>query len=103
MAKQAAVTGNNGRLTHGQFAIKAIKALRKDGYEGIHVVYSGFNQAFREYFPDADVREATATLSAQGIIRMTPCKGGAMMFDGSVPYTNTREAKTNETLSRILG
>ena len=52
-SKREAVTME--KLTHEQFFTRAIKNCRRDGYKGIHTVYSGVNQAFREYFgKDAD-------------------------------------------------
>ena len=31
-------------------------------------------------FPEADVREVTAQMQADGEIRIIPCKGGAIMY-----------------------
>jgi hypothetical protein len=36
------------RLSHEEFVKKAIVSLRKEGYKGIHSVYSGFNVAFKK-------------------------------------------------------
>jgi len=92
-----------GKLSHGQFFIKAIHTLRTPGYEGIHAVFSGFNTAFREYFPGDDVQEVGSQLAKQGIIRVVPCRKGVMIFDGSVPYDRaTKSDKTNATLAKIL-
>jgi hypothetical protein len=38
------------KISEYEFVIRAIKKLGKPPYEGMHSVYSGFNQAFREYF-----------------------------------------------------
>ncbi len=38
------------KLSSEEFVKKAIVSLRKDGYKGIHTVYSGFNDAFKKYF-----------------------------------------------------
>jgi len=38
------------KISEYDFVVKAIKKLRKPPYKGIHSVYSGFNQAFKEYF-----------------------------------------------------
>ena len=35
-------------LNEEEFVFRAIKRLRKPPYKGIHSVYSGFNQAFKE-------------------------------------------------------
>lgn len=47
--------------------IRAIKKLRKEPYKGIHSVYSGFNQAFREYF-NKDPVEVTTSLAQESKI-----------------------------------
>jgi len=60
---------------HKDFVLNAIRNLRKPGYNGIHVVYSGFNKAFRDYYeeePMADVEK----LVADNVIVKTPVKGG---------------------------
>ena len=38
------------KMSHEEFIKKAIVSLRKEGYKGIHTVYSGFNEAFKKYF-----------------------------------------------------
>ena len=38
------------KLSHEEFVKKAIVSLRKEGFKGIHTVYSGFNNAFKKYF-----------------------------------------------------
>jgi hypothetical protein len=101
MAKTQKATGN-GRLTHQEFFLRAIKALRTPGYDGIHAVISGFNRAFREYYPQDDVIEIGAQLAAKGIVRIVPCKRGVMIFDGSSPAPE-RKSSPNVTLGRILG
>ena len=63
-----------------KFVKTAVVALRQEPYKGIHIVYSGFNQAFRMKFPEADVREVTAQMQADGEVRIIPCKGGAIMY-----------------------
>ncbi|TAL62117.1 MAG: hypothetical protein EPN88_13950 [Bacteroidetes bacterium] len=68
------------KLSHAEFIKKAIVSLRKDGYKGIHAVYSGFNAAFKEYFPGDDVKIITLRLKAEGIISITPAKRGVMLY-----------------------
>ena len=36
------------RLSHEEFIRKAIVSLRKEGFKGIHSVFSGFNNAFEK-------------------------------------------------------
>jgi len=89
------------RLTEEEFVIRAIRALRKPGYKGIHSVYSGFNEAFRKYFERrVDPVEVTNRLASEGKIVVRPAKGGVMLYlpeDGVPPATSADEA-----LERIL-
>ncbi|MGA2958321.1 MAG: hypothetical protein ABSF48_21660 [Thermodesulfobacteriota bacterium] len=55
------------KISEYEFIIRAIKRLKKPPYKGIHSVYSGFNQAFREYF-NKDPVEATTKLAQEGKI-----------------------------------
>ena len=59
--------------------VRAIKKLRKPPYKGIHTVYSGFNQAFKEYF-DKNPVEATNKLAEEGKIAIRPVRGGVMLY-----------------------
>ena len=55
------------KISEYEFVVRAIKTLAKPPYKGIHSVYSGFNQAFREYFGTNPV-EATTRLAQEGKI-----------------------------------
>ncbi len=68
------------KLTHEEFIKKAIVTLRKDGYKGIHTVYSGFNNAFKKYFDNADPIAATNALAKEDKIIIRPVKGGVMLY-----------------------
>lgn len=68
------------RLSHEDFIKKAILSLRKDGYKGIHTVYSGFNEAFKKYFPGENPVEVTNKLAQEGKIVIRPVKGGVMLY-----------------------
>jgi hypothetical protein len=67
------------KLTEGEFVARAIKRLRNPPYKGIHSVYSGFNQAFREYF-NKDPVEATTKLAKEGKIVTRPVRGGVVIY-----------------------
>jgi len=67
------------KLTEYEFVVRAIKRLRKPPYKGIHSVYSGFNQAFREYF-NKDPIKATRELVEEGKIVTRPIKGGVLLY-----------------------
>jgi hypothetical protein len=68
------------KLSKEEFIKKAIVSLRKEGYKGIHTVYSGFNNAFKKYFDNADPVEATNKLAKEGKIIIRPVKGGVMLY-----------------------
>ncbi len=93
MAKPAAV-----KLTYEEFTLRAISALRKDGYKGIHTVFSGFNEAFRQYF-DRDPVEVTKALADEGKIVLRIAKGGATIY---LPEDMPKDLASIDALSKIL-
>ena len=68
------------KLTQDEFIKKAVVSLRKDGYKGIHTVYSGFNNGFKKYYEGADPIAATNKMAAEGNIVIRPVKGGVMLY-----------------------
>jgi len=68
------------KLNHEEFVKKAIVSLRKEGYKGIHSVYSGFNEAFKKYFSGENPVEVTNALAQEGKIVIRPVKGGVMLY-----------------------
>jgi hypothetical protein len=68
------------KLSHEEFIKKAIVSLRKEGYKGIHTVYSGFNTAFKKYFDNEDPIKVTNKLAAEGKIVIRPVKGCVMLY-----------------------
>ena len=68
------------KMDHEEFTKKAIVSLRKEGYKGIHTVYSGFNDAFKKYFPGENPIEVTKKLADEGKIVIRPVKGGVMIY-----------------------
>ncbi len=68
------------KLSHEEFVKKAIVSLRKEGYKGIHTVYSGFNTAFKKYFEGENPVEITNKLAKEGKIVIRPVKGGVMLY-----------------------
>ncbi len=67
------------RQNEEEFILNAIRRLRTENYKGIHVVYSGFNKEFREYF-NADPVEAVKKLERKGVVVTRPVKGGVMLY-----------------------
>jgi hypothetical protein len=70
----------SGKLSHEEFVKKAVVSLRKEGYKGIHTVYSGFNDAFKKYFEGESPIDATNKLAHEGKIVIRPVKGGVMLY-----------------------
>ncbi len=68
------------RLNHEEFVKKAIVSLRKEGFKGIHTVFSGFNDAFKKYYGGENPIEATNRLAKDGKIVLKPVKGGVMLY-----------------------
>jgi hypothetical protein len=78
------------KLSHKEFVKKAIMNLRKEGYKGIHSVYSGFNEAFKKYFDGENPVEVTNQLAQEGKIVIRPVKGGVMLYlPGEAPVTKS--------------
>jgi hypothetical protein len=68
------------KLGHEEFVKKAIVTLRKEGYKGIHTVFSGFNTAFKKYFDGENPVEVTNKLAQEGKVVIRPVKGGVMLY-----------------------
>ena len=84
-------------ISEYEFVARAIKKLKKPPYKGIHSVYSGFNQAFRDYF-SKDPVEATTKLAQEGKIVTRPVKGGVMIY---LPEDAPSQSKG--VIDKILG
>lgn len=65
-----------------EFVMRAIVALKDPKYHGLHVVYSGFNRAFRHYFKDEgfDPRVVVDQMVEQGKIEKAIARGGAKIY-----------------------
>ncbi len=90
------------KLNHEEFIKKAIVSLRKEGYKGIHTVYSGFNEAFKKYFENEDPIKATNQLAKENKIVIRPVKGGVMLYlpeDAPAQATQASDALSKMGLS----
>jgi hypothetical protein len=88
------------KLNHEEFVKKAIVSLRKEGFKGIHTVYSGFNDAFKKYYEGGNPIEVTSRLAKDGKIVLRPVKGGMMLYlPENAPTTAGRSAE--ETLKKM--
>jgi hypothetical protein len=81
------------KLDHEGFITKAIVSLRKEGYKGIHTVYSGFNEAFKKYFPGENPIDATNGQEKLGKIVIRPVRGGVMLYLPEDAPAQTQTAK----------
>lgn len=86
------------KLTHEEFARRAILALRVGKYKGIHTVFSGFNDAFRRHFGEDPV-VATKALADAGKIALRIAKGGATIY---LPEDAPKEQQVKDPLNKIL-
>jgi hypothetical protein len=68
-----------GQLSEEEFVLRAIRRLRKPPYLGIHTVYSGFNQAFKEHFGKNSL-EVTRKMAEEGKVVIRPVRGGVMLY-----------------------
>jgi hypothetical protein len=88
---------NTAPISEEEFVYRAIRRLRKPPYRGIHTVYSGFNQAFKEYFGKNPV-EVTQKMAAEGKLVIRPVRGGVMLY-----LPEEAPQATKSVLSKILG
>ena len=86
------------RLSHEEFVRKAVVSLRKEGYKGIHSVYSGFNEAFKKYFDGENPVETTNKLAQEGKIVIRPVKGGVMLY---LPDEAPGASTADDTLKKM--
>jgi len=88
------------KLNYEEFFKFAILRLRNTSKSlGIHCVFSGFNQAFREYFEEDPIR-VTQELAGKGKIDIRPVKGGVMIY---LPGESPKRADSGKSvLGKIL-
>lgn len=72
------------RTEIGVFMLVAYKMLRADNpkggkHESVHTVWTGFNEAFREFFPDEDAIACQKEFAKNGLIVTSPFRGGALL------------------------
>jgi hypothetical protein len=84
-------------ISEEEFVLRAIRRLRKPPYRGIHTVYSGFNQAFKEHFGKNPV-EVTQRMAAEGKVIIRPVKGGVMVY-----LPDEAPSAPKSVLQKILG
>lgn len=91
---------NLGDLTPEEFVLQAIERLRTPPYKCIHTVFSGFNEAFREYFPLLDPVDVTNQLAQEGKIVIRPAKKGVLLYKADeAPFVTLGK----DALKKIIG
>lgn len=90
------------KLSYEDFIRSAILKLRNTSKSrGIHVVYSGFNQAFRKYYSEDPISKMQE-LSSNGKFEIRYVKGGVMLYlPGEAPVDRTTMG--DNALDKILG
>ena len=86
-----------------KFVLLAIETLRTDRSKGIHTVFSGFNDAFRQHFVGADPVATVQALEAKGVIQTRRSKKGSMMYlTGEFPKAAANGTKGKTALAAIM-
>ncbi len=82
------------RLEFAEFTKVGIVKLRKDNFKGIHNVYSGFNEAARNYFgwTKEQLIDATNVLVEQNVIEIRTTKDGFTLYLPGEKPTNGNSA-----------
>ncbi len=86
------------KLSHEEFVKRAIQSLRTEPFKGIHSVYSGFNEAFKNYFDGEDPVKVTTRLAAEGKIAVRPVRGGVILF---LPEDAPKTSRADEALKKM--
>lgn len=86
------------KLSYEEFTKRAILKLRKGNYKGIHSVYSGFNEAFRRYYPGVNPVDIIAQLVKNKKIVIRPVTGGVMLY---LPDDSPGIVKAEDVLKKM--
>jgi hypothetical protein len=81
------------------FKLATLKLRNPSKSRGIHSVYSGFNQAFREYFGEDPIK-VTQELASKGKIEIKACQRRSNDIPGEAPESAADLGK--KALSKIL-
>lgn len=81
--------------------------MRKPPYFGIHVVFSGFNEAFRSYYEEDPIAEVEKLVADKVVVRQ-PVKGGVMLYDYDEyqkieSFPSGKEKRGRRRSKKILG
>ncbi len=67
------------KINKDEFVYRAIRKCRKPPYKGIHTVYSGLNEVFRQYYGEDPIGHINAMIAAKKIYGH-PAKRGVMIY-----------------------
>lgn len=92
-------TQSEEKMDEYQFTVNAIKNLRIFPNKGIHTVFQGYNESFRDYF-GTDPVKAVQRMVDEGKIATRLCKGGAIIY---LPKDSPElKMKPEDTVDKIL-
>ena len=101
MKKQPVSEAKANKMVHREFVERSIKALRTPPYKGIHVVFSGFNEAFRQYYNE-EPRPHVDQLVKDGFIVSRLVKGGVIITLATDAGTDEKNEGPSAALAKIL-
>ena len=104
MSKNQPKTPTNTKMPYKEFVERSIKSLRVAPHKGIHVVFSNFNEAFRQYYNE-EPRPIIDKLVEEGFLASRPARGGAMIMLVSDLVSDNDQKPGNSasaTLAKIL-
>lgn len=102
------MAGSHG-MSRDEFTLLAIQKFQgrsKKFPTGIHVVFSGFNEAYRRAFPGADPVTDLNEMAAMGTIELRVCRGGAVIYrpgEAPVRRQSRRSTAADDVLNAVLG
>jgi hypothetical protein len=80
---------------------KALKEERETKHYGINAVFSGFNGAFKQLFPDLDPVKCTTQLAEHGVIDIRPVAGSVILYHKGEMQSGNNQGDI--ALATILG
>jgi hypothetical protein len=94
-------TSHGPRMTYEDFVKTSIQSLRDPNGKsrGIHVVFSGFNNAFRKYYGE-EPQPRVDQLVKDGVIELRPARKGVMIY---LPNEAPLARSGDDALIKILG
>lgn len=92
---------NTKKIPPEEFVIESILNSRRAIYEGIHSIYSGFNEAFKKNYGE-DPTNTLQKLESEGKIKIKKYKTGLVLFIGKKVSNSNDQAQSQSTASDQL-